>query len=52
LTYTIESPCESKFLYLARGNGGVIKEFCIEDITDPASLDILTGLPKESVIPI
>jgi hypothetical protein len=34
-TYTFESTCKGKFLYLVRGDDGAIKEVCVTDITDP-----------------
>lgn len=51
-TYPIESTCDGQFLYLVRDNTKTIKEFCVQDITNPNSVEILTKLPKESVIPV
>lgn len=34
-TFSFESTCAGKFLYLIRGEDGSIKELCVTDITDP-----------------
>lgn len=38
-TYTIESPCEGKFLYLIRDNTKKIRELCVTDLTDPETIE-------------
>lgn len=52
-TYTIESKCTGKFLYLIRNSkDNSVREFCVEDLTDAKTIELLEALPKDAVIPI
>lgn len=51
-TYTVESNCKGKFLYLIRDEKKKIKELCVSDLTNPETQKKLVALPKEMVIPI